>query len=399
MRVDRDAVTADADARLVDVAVRLAVRGGDHLGDVHPDAVRIPAELVGQRDVHVAIGRVGELRELRGLGRAHRDDLGVQHALVERGGAGGAGRAEPADELRVGRQVHAARRRCRAAPARTRPRSRPCRAGRAEAGDGLEARRVPPPGVADGQRGLEDDRRAGVDAGGDRLDRGVHPAVVGPRLVVEDDRDDQHHDVGRAGRLGAVERGAQLAGRVGVATRSARPGSSPTCDFPALIEFDDARVDVHRDHRPAVRGELPRERQAHLAGADDGHGPGRAGLADPWRDVASRTVAARVGRQRDRAAGEAVRDALGRALGLMPTPARRCGGRAPSEEGVRQDDGPAAVVDVHDRAVARADDVDEGGQLGQQRLLGRDRELGDLAGERRGIAARSCAGWSARTIA
>ena len=36
---------------------------------VHPDPVGVAGELVGQRDVDVAIGRVGELRELGRLGR------------------------------------------------------------------------------------------------------------------------------------------------------------------------------------------------------------------------------------------------------------------------------------------------------------------------------------------
>ena len=55
-----------------------------------------------------------------------------------------------------------------------------------------------------------------MDARGDRLDRGVHVAVVGLRLVVEHDRDDEHDDVRRAGRRGAVERGAEPAGGMGL---------------------------------------------------------------------------------------------------------------------------------------------------------------------------------------
>ena len=68
MRVDGDAVAADAEAGLVDVAVRLGVRGRDDLEDVHADAVRVARELVGERDVHVPVRGVGELAELGGLG-------------------------------------------------------------------------------------------------------------------------------------------------------------------------------------------------------------------------------------------------------------------------------------------------------------------------------------------
>ena len=43
VRVDRDAVAADAEARLVDVAVRLAVRRRDDFGDVDADPVGVRA--------------------------------------------------------------------------------------------------------------------------------------------------------------------------------------------------------------------------------------------------------------------------------------------------------------------------------------------------------------------
>ena len=72
VRVDRDAVAADADARLVDVAVRLRVGGADDLGDVDPAARREAGQLVGVGDVHVAVGRLGELRHLGGLGIGDR---------------------------------------------------------------------------------------------------------------------------------------------------------------------------------------------------------------------------------------------------------------------------------------------------------------------------------------
>ena len=69
VRVDRDAMATHPEPRLMDVAVRLAVGRRDDLGDVHPDPVGVPGELVGQGDVDVPIGRVGELREFGRLGR------------------------------------------------------------------------------------------------------------------------------------------------------------------------------------------------------------------------------------------------------------------------------------------------------------------------------------------
>src|SRR4029453_6185089 len=62
--IDRDAVAPDRDAGLVDVAVRLGVAGLDDLVDVHARAGRKLGELVGQADVDVAVGRLGELGTL-----------------------------------------------------------------------------------------------------------------------------------------------------------------------------------------------------------------------------------------------------------------------------------------------------------------------------------------------
>ena len=76
MRVDGDAVATHAEPGLVDVAVRLAVGGRDDLQDVDADPVRIARELVGEGDVDVAIGRVGELGELA----ASDDDIATTSA-------------------------------------------------------------------------------------------------------------------------------------------------------------------------------------------------------------------------------------------------------------------------------------------------------------------------------
>ena len=73
-RVHRDAVAADGDAGLVDVAVRLRVRCLDHLVDVDARGRGVAGELVREADVHVAVGGLGELGQLGGLGGAEVPD-------------------------------------------------------------------------------------------------------------------------------------------------------------------------------------------------------------------------------------------------------------------------------------------------------------------------------------
>ena len=114
-RVDRYAVPAHRHAGTVDVAIRLGVGGVDHGVDV--DVVRLgeDRELVGQRDVDVAVGGLGELGELGGLRAAHvpyairavevRTLVEIQHGLVERDCPRRAGGRQAADELRLTAQI------------------------------------------------------------------------------------------------------------------------------------------------------------------------------------------------------------------------------------------------------------------------------------------------------
>ena len=75
-----------------------------------PSASACAGELVGEGDVQVAVGRLGELRQLGRLRRAHRPHVGVEERAVELDAARLAALAEAADELRVRREVaqHAA---------------------------------------------------------------------------------------------------------------------------------------------------------------------------------------------------------------------------------------------------------------------------------------------------
>ncbi len=98
-------MAADADAGLMDVRVRLAVRAVDDLLDVDSDAVGVEGEVVGEGDVDVAVGRVGDLAELGRFGAAHLHDLGVQDGVVEVGRSPSGFRPNAADQLGIGRQV------------------------------------------------------------------------------------------------------------------------------------------------------------------------------------------------------------------------------------------------------------------------------------------------------
>ena len=117
VRVDRDAVPADPDARLVDVAVRLRVRRVDDLGHVDPVPRGVARQLVGVGDVHVAVRRLGQLGHLGRLGAGHGPHLGalVEDGAVEVHRTPRALVARAADDLRVAAQVEQGRgRRARA---------------------------------------------------------------------------------------------------------------------------------------------------------------------------------------------------------------------------------------------------------------------------------------------
>ena len=69
--IDRDAVAADAGAGLQDVDARMAVGQLDHLPDVEAHAVADHRQLVGEGDVDVAEGVLGQLDQLGGVGVGH----------------------------------------------------------------------------------------------------------------------------------------------------------------------------------------------------------------------------------------------------------------------------------------------------------------------------------------
>ena len=140
---------------------------------------------------------------------------------------------------------------------------------------------------------------------------------------------------------------------------------------------------------PAVRRELGRQRQSHLAGTDHGD---RARPCPARRStgvtVAGRSVPAVV-RTAGRIEPPSSEGAVAvRTIGLTPgtsSTVRRS--RAARQQRVREDDRPAAVGRVHDRPAAVADDPHECLELGDERLAGRDPQLDDVALEGRRVAA------------
>ena len=100
VRIDRDAVAADAGARReAHEAERLGGRGVDDLPDVEAHPLAQQRELVDERDVDVAEDVLEELRELRGVRRGELEDVVVDRP-EERRGAGRRGRGRGADEPR-----------------------------------------------------------------------------------------------------------------------------------------------------------------------------------------------------------------------------------------------------------------------------------------------------------
>src|SRR5207247_175014 len=103
--VDGDARAAHADPRLVDSRGRLRVRHPDRVEHVDVARLRAQRQLVGERDVDVAVERGRQLGEFRYLRGRDLDDRGVEHLAVEGPGHPRAVRVDAADDLRIGREI------------------------------------------------------------------------------------------------------------------------------------------------------------------------------------------------------------------------------------------------------------------------------------------------------
>src|SRR6266542_2002631 len=292
-RVHRDAVPADRDARPVQVAVRLAV--GRRYDLVHVDACGAgePGELVGERDVDVAVGRLGQLGELGGLGAAEIPHpvrpgqvlalVEVEYRLVEPRGALAAAGVDAADQLGIAPQV-----------GEDRPAGHPFRAvAEQEVQPGAQARArgqgrpQPPPGGVHRKRGLVADHAArpqpGRDAGGGCVDG----AIVGLAGRVGHQRDDHHDDVAFRNGRGRVGGRGQQAGVDDLVQPPGQAGFAGERRAAVGYQAHDCRVHVGTANPGSLPGHLDGERQADLAEAHDRDG-GRPGDRQPPGHLAAR---------------------------------------------------------------------------------------------------------------
>ena len=279
-RVDRDAVPAHRDAGAVDVGVGLGVAGLDDALDVEAGLVGVDGELVGQADVDVAVGGLGELGHLGGLGGAHVPHavgagqvvalVEVEDGLVEGDAGLGAGLVQTTHELGVAAQVGEDAAGEDPLGAEDEVEVGPLLQAADLLDHGLEAA----PQRAHGQGGLVGDEGVGGQVGGQGAGGVVHPGEVRlPGGVVDEERHDQDDGVGLGDGLGVVGGGAQgavagggaqggeLLGQVGLAGEGLGSG---------VDGLDDGGVDVDSDDLVTLVCVLDGQRQSDLAQGDDG---------------------------------------------------------------------------------------------------------------------------------
>ena len=278
----------------MDVAERLAVGGLDHALAVEAARVGESCDLIRERDVHVAVGRLGELRQLRGLRRAHRPHGRAEERLVELDAALLAGIGQAAHELRVGLEVpedpaaedalgaeHGEEVLLAGEPA-----------GRLECG------RDPLAGGADRERRLDADGRPGLQPAADVSDDGVKDPPVDAHGVVDHQRRHGDHEVRTVGdgRRG-VRDGAQAARGDELGQGVLEPRLTGERLEPLVDEVHDPLVDVAADDLVPSTGDGDGEGQPDLAERDDddAHQPAVAsatGRTVSPLDAASRTASA-----------------------------------------------------------------------------------------------------------
>ena len=275
MWIDGYAMTPDCNAGLVDVAERLTVRRSDHLGNVGPERIGVNGKFVGEGDVDVAVGGLGQLREFGRLDAGQRPDavptfqvrpvVKVEDRLVELHRRLGRRRIDATDQLRVLAKVGED-------PARTHPFGavaheevlacdQPAQLG--------QPRGETVPGGADWQGRLVTDQRARLQASTHGFRYRVERREVALTVVVDDQRNDDDDDI----RFGhhRLRLGARLHHPVG------DNGREPVVEVvlagkrrrPCIYQVDDRLVDVGADDTTALAGDLDGQRQADLAKAND----------------------------------------------------------------------------------------------------------------------------------
>jgi hypothetical protein len=272
-------VSADGHAGPVDVAEGLRVGGGDDPVDVDPGAIGEARELVGEGDVDVAIGGLGQLGQLGRLRGAHRPDLGVQETAVQRHAARLAAGAEAAHQLGVGGQV------AEHAPAVDALGTEDAEelvlgaqsAALGERGGDARARR------AHGHGRLDRHGGAGPQPGADVAEDGVEGPPIGLRVGIDEQRGHGDHELGagghrlaRVGGRGQPSVGDDLCEHLGKALLAGEWRLGP------VDEVHDRPVDVAADNGVARACDLCGDGQSDLAQRDDDGPHWAASSATVW---------------------------------------------------------------------------------------------------------------------
>ncbi len=261
---------------------RLGRRRVDDLPDVQAHPLAQERQVVDERDVDVAEDVLEQLRQLRRVGRGHRDDLLVDVAQEGRG-ALGAGLGRRADEPR--HALAGTGRVARVDPLR--------REGEIEVRARLQARLLEDLAERAGRRaregrGLEDDQLAGPQVAADRLGGGQDRGEIGV-LRRGDRRRDAHEDRvgGRDARVGRGDDGqaARSAPRRGARPRrhrSARSRRSVRRPAAGRRRCPPRSGRPRRTRSPAA-GPHSRGRSRPLDGLDSRSLPGSVSLVSPRR--------------------------------------------------------------------------------------------------------------------
>ena len=261
----------------VDVAVRLRVAGLDHLQHVDPVRPGEPGELVGQADVDVPVGGLGQLRQLRRLGAAEVPDavalrqvgplVELEHRAVELDRAARPLPGQAADQLGVLAQV-----------GEDAPGQHPLRAEHevevpalVQARALLQHRLPAGAGGADGEGRLVGDERSRCEVSrqgsGGRVQR-AEVRLAG--LLLDEQRHDHDHHVRPGHGVGDVGGRPQPPlrhepGQLLAELRLAGEGLDP-----CVHEVHEGPVDVDPDDLVPAVGELHGERQPDLPEGENG---------------------------------------------------------------------------------------------------------------------------------
>src|SRR5579883_151179 len=266
VRVDGDTMAADTDAGGVDMRIGLRVGGLNGGTDIQTVCIGKASELVGKRDIDIAVCRLDQLDKFSLIGRGHRYDARVQYRLVESDRSRQALLVDAAHHLRIGRQVAengAGRDALRAV-------SKVKIAPGYQFGMGFEDARKAPGCCTHRQRRFIDHQRSRPQAAPDGFGGGTDGAEIYPVLPIYDYRYNHDHNVRLPHRLRSIDRGSQpaLFYRVG----------NDRHQFRLLLHVGDARVDrlnhvgidITANDAPAMPDVLDSQRQTNLAQSYDG---------------------------------------------------------------------------------------------------------------------------------